>query len=139
MSIDHRAEFQGHFDHLSAGTLAFPVCRDCGKGHWYPMTLCPHCRSSRLSWRPVQGVGEIWSWTVVRHAFDPGHADELPYVVALVCFEDAPGIRLVANIEGVSAQELRIGLPVRFMPAADGRPLSRLVFGPLRATQAPLA
>lgn len=138
MAIDHRAEFQGHFDHLSAGALAFPVCQDCGKGHWYPMTLCPHCQSSRLSWRPVQGVGEIWSWTIVRHAFDPSHADKLPYVVALICFEDAPGIRLVANIEGVAEADLRIGLPVRLMPPADGRPLSRPVFGPSRAGRASL-
>lgn len=126
----HRAEFQGHFDHLSAGRLAFPVCQACGKGHWYPMTLCPHCRSSRLAWQAVQGVGEIWSWTVVRHAFDPSHADRLPYVVALVCFADAPGIRLVANIEGVSEEDLRIGLPVRLLVPADGRPMSRPVFGP---------
>jgi uncharacterized OB-fold protein len=131
MAVGQRTEFQGHFDRLSRGELAFPICQDCGKWHWYPMTLCPHCQSSRLAWRPVQGVGEIWSWTVVRHAFDPGYAGRLPYVVALVCFEDAPGVRLVANIEGVSPEDLRIGQPVRLLLPDDGRPLSRPVFGPL--------
>ena len=134
MTVDQRAEFQGHFDHLSAGRLAFPTCDDCGKGHWYPMTLCPHCRSGRLSWRPVRGIGEVWSWTVVRHRFDPGCRLELPYVVALVCFEDAPGVRLVANIEDASPDELRIGLPVRLRPPIDGQPLPRPAFIPLRVT-----
>lgn len=133
MAVGLRAEFRGHFDRLSAGELAFPICEDCGKWHWYPMTLCPHCRSARISWRPVQGVGEIWSWTVVRHPFDPSHHDKLPYVVALVCFEDAPGIRLIANIEDVSMDELRIGLPVELIPRTGNDPLPRPVFGPLRA------
>ncbi len=75
----------------------------------------------------------------MRHAFDQSQAGKLPYVVALVCFADAPGIRLVANIEGVAEADLRIGLPVRLMPPADGQPLTRPVFGPLRAGQASLA
>jgi uncharacterized protein len=136
MAVDPSAEFRGHFDHMSTGELAFPICEDCGKQHWYPMTLCPHCQSSRLSWRPVQGVGEIWSWTVVRHAFEASYHYKLPYVVALVCFEDAPGIRLVANVEDVSPDELRIGLPVEFIRPADDDPLPRPVFGPVRPRRA---
>jgi uncharacterized OB-fold protein len=139
MAVALKAEFQAYFDRLSAGELAFPICEDCARWHWYPMTLCPHCRSSRLSWRPVHGVGEIWSWTVVRHAFEPDYGDKLPYVVALVCFEDAPGIRLVANIEGISLDELRIGLPVELVRSADGRSPSRPVFGPLRPKPHPQA
>jgi hypothetical protein len=50
-----------------------------------------------------------------------------------------PESLLVANIEGVAEADLRIGLPVRLMPPADGQPLSRPVFGPLRADQASLA
>lgn len=131
MAVEPRAEFRGHFEHLSAGRLAFPICQACGKWHWYPMTLCPHCRSGRLAWRTVRGVGDIWSWTVVRHPFDPGWHDKIPYVVALVCFTDAPGIRLVANIEDISPVDLRIGLPVELVPPADDEPLPRPVFRPV--------
>lgn len=133
MPIESKAEFQGHFDRLAAGELAFPVCEACGKWHWYPMPLCPHCLGSKLAWRPVRGVGEIWSWTVVRHAFDPSWQDRVPYVVALVCFADAPGIRLVANIEGVSPDDLRIGLPVELVHPADSEHLVRPVFGPVQS------
>lgn len=132
MTVEPRAEFRGHFDRLSAGQLAFPICEACGKWHWYPMPLCPHCRSNRLAWRLVRGVGEIWSWTVVRHPFDPSSRDRIPYVVALVCFTDAPGIRLVANIEGVSPDALRIGLPVELIPPAGDEHPPRPVFGPMR-------
>jgi uncharacterized protein len=132
MGAELRAEFRGHFENLAAGRVTFPVCEDCGRQHWYPMPLCPHCRSSRLSWRPVR-VGEIWSWTVVRRAFDPNYHDRLPYVVAMVSFEDAPGIRLVANVEGVAPEHLRVGLPVEFVPPAIGDPLPRPVFRPVGA------
>lgn len=135
MTIEQKAEFKGHFDRLSAGELAFPVCEACGKWHWYPMPLCPHCLSPRLAWRPVRGVGEIWSWTVVRHPFDPTWQGRTPYVVALVWFADAPGIRLVANIEGVSPQALRIGLPVKFVAPDDGEHPPRPVFGPVQSRQ----
>lgn len=135
MAKETKAGFRGHFDHLSAGKLAFPFCEECGRWHWYPMPLCPHCRSSRLSWRPVSGTGEIWSWTVVRHAFDASHRDKLPYVVALVCFEEAPGIRLVANVEAASPDELRIGMPVELVPPVPGEPAQHAAFRPVRPTQ----
>jgi uncharacterized OB-fold protein len=134
MAADMKPEFRGHFDHLAAGKVAFPVCDDCHQRHWYPMAQCPHCQSSHLSWQPVRGIGEIWSWTIVRHAFGPEFRDRLPYIVALICFEDAPGIRLVANIEHASPDELRIGLPVEFIPPAGAAPL-RPVFRPLQATE----
>ncbi len=133
--MELRPEFRGHFERLSAGEVAFPFCEDCNRWHWYPMPLCPHCRSARIAWRPVGGVGEIWSWTVVRHPFDPAFRDKLPYVVALVCFEEAPGIRLIANVEGASPDELRIGLPVELVPAAGDDPRPHPVFRPLRPHQ----
>lgn len=127
-----KSEFRGHFDQMSVGHLAFPKCDTCGKWHWYPMPLCPHCQSDRISWQRVRGVGEIWSWTVVRHPFERSYRDRLPYVVALVCFVDAPGIRLVANIESVPLDQLKIGLPVEFVPPAAGTNMPKPVFGPLR-------
>lgn len=93
-------EFAGFFEHVREGRLAFPKCRDCGRFHWYPMPRCPHCRSRDIAWQVIAGPAEIWSFTRVTHPFDPTRAGALPYVVALVTFADAPGVRLVTNIEG---------------------------------------
>lgn len=117
---DHPPEFAGFFEAARGGRLAFPRCESCGRFHWYPMKACPHCRSRDIAWRPVAGNGEIFSWTVVRHAFDPAYRDRLPYVIALVEFADAPGIRLVTNIEEADPESLRIGMQVRPVFRQDG-------------------
>lgn len=132
MLSELRTEFRGHFDRLAEGKLAFPVCEECDRMHWYPMPICPHCQSKRVSWHSVGGQGEVWSWTIVRHPFDQGYRDKLPYVVAMICFRDAPGVRLIANIVDVSPEQLRVGLPVEFVPSTGGEKLPRPLFRPLR-------
>jgi len=129
-------EFHAFFAHLREGRVAFPRCNDCGKLHWYPMKLCPHCQSSDIGWQPMRGPGELWSWTIVRHPFDPSYADKVPYVVALVTYPDAPGIRLIANIEGVPLDGLKIGMPLELAQPASNAEMPRVLFHPVKAAQA---
>ena len=51
------------------------------------------------------------SWTVAHHPFHPGFKEELPYIVAIVDLED--GVRMNAQMRGVTPGEMRIGLPVQ--------------------------
>ena len=37
------------------GRFLLPHCDDCGRTHWYPRAVCPHCWSTRLTWRPASG------------------------------------------------------------------------------------
>lgn len=124
-------EFASFFANAGAGRLAFPHCRDCGRFHWYPMPRCPHCRGHAIEWRPISGRGEIFSFTRVLHAFDKSRAGRLPYVVALVTFADAPGIRLITNIVNAGS-DLRIGLAVEPMFRTDenGQPIVEFVTAP---------
>lgn len=114
-------EFAGFFEAARRDVLAFPHCGDCSRFHWYPMKICPHCRSRSIGWQKVEGTGRVFSWTAVRHAFDPAFAERLPYIVALLEFDDAPGIRLVTNIEETEPDAVRIGdrMRPRFHP--DGK------------------
>ena len=41
-------------------------CRDCGRHHFYPRALCPHCHSDALEWSDSRGTGSIYSYTVAR-------------------------------------------------------------------------
>ncbi|MBM0205696.1 OB-fold domain-containing protein [Micromonospora sp. STR1s_5] len=104
------AEFEPFFAALRAGKLAFPRCSDCHRFHWYPMKMCPHCRSAELVWTPMTGHGRLFSWTVVRHPFDSAQGPAPPFVVGLVEFEEAPGVRLVTNVVDSEASELAIGV-----------------------------
>ena len=124
MTAPHLPEHVEFFEHLRAGNLCFPRCRDCNLFHWYPKSACPHCQSAALTWRAVAGRGEVFSFTVVHHAFDEKSKGRLPYIVALVTFADAPGVRLITNIVGVAPEALRIGAAVQpvFPPAGAEEP-----------------
>lgn len=132
---EHPPEFRGFFEHAEQKRVAFPRCKACGKFHWYPMPLCPHCRSGDIAWQPISGKGELFSFTDVRHAFDKSRCGALPYVVGMVTFADAPGVRLVTNIVECEARDLKIGQAVEpvFAVGAHGEPLVQFRLAERRA------
>jgi uncharacterized OB-fold protein len=129
MSKRLNPEFAGFFESARRGVLCFPRCGDCNRFHWYPMPLCPHCRSTDVRWQAVSGRGELFSFTSVQHAFDAKFADRVPYTVGLVTFPDAPGVQFITNIVEAPAEGLTIGMPVDavFDRASDGLVLFRPV------------
>ncbi|MGI9477641.1 MAG: Zn-ribbon domain-containing OB-fold protein [Hyphomicrobiaceae bacterium] len=60
----------------------------------------------------MNGRGKLHSWTVVRRAFSPEFADKIPYVIGLVEFADAPGIRYLADIINAEPEQLVIDMAV---------------------------
>lgn len=118
------AEFAPFWRNVAKRRLCFPKCRGCGRFHWYPLTRCPHCLAADIEWCAVEPRGTLYSWTVVRHAFAPTFADRLPYVVGLIEFPDASGIRLVSEIRVPSMDALWVSMSVRAVfvdrPGAEG-------------------
>ena len=127
MSERLNPEFAGFFESARRGVLSFPRCGACARFHWYPMPLCPHCRSADVRWQAVSGRGELFSFTSVKHAFEAKYADRVPYTVGLVTFPDAPGVQFITNIVDAPAEALAIGMPVDavFDRADDGLVLFR--------------
>ncbi|QEC50608.1 OB-fold domain-containing protein [Baekduia soli] len=64
----------------------------------------------RPAGEPVDGRGELWSWTVTHAPFDGGWAQETPCITAVV--ELGGGVRFLGALEGCAPDEARIGLPV---------------------------
>lgn len=91
--------------------LVLPRCEDCGRCHFYPRTLCPHCSSPRLAWTPVSGNGEIYSFTVINRAPSPAFAAAVPYVVGAVKLAEGP--HLMTNVVGIAPDAVRVGMPVK--------------------------
>lgn len=91
--------------------LAIPRCDECGRFHFYPRILCPHCHSDRITHEDVSGEGSIYSFTIHRRAAGPAFEGDVPYVVALVDLDE--GVRMLTNIVSPSPERLRIGAPVR--------------------------
>ena len=113
MTDEQIPEFAPFWRNVAARRLCFPRCKACGRFHWYPLTRCPHCFAADIEWCAVEPRGTLYSWTVVRHAFAPTFVDRLPYVVGLIEFPDAPGIRLVSEVRTASTDALWVSMPVR--------------------------
>jgi uncharacterized OB-fold protein len=77
-----------------------------------PSPFCWKCRSQDVDWVELSGRGTVFTFSVARHPFIPQLADAVPYVIAVVELEDAPGVRLIANVIDIDPEEVRIGMPV---------------------------
>lgn len=108
-----------------AHRLTIPRCLDCGKHHFYPRALCPHCHSDRLEWTPVSGRGTIYSYTVARKPAGPAFAADVPYVIAIV--ELAEGPRMMTRLLADDIARVRIGnaVEVSFEDVTDEIALPR--------------
>ena len=93
------------------GRLRLPRCTDCGKAHFYPRAICPHCRSASLEWVDATGSGSIYSYTVVQRAPSPAFAADVPYAVAIVALDEGP--HMMTNIVDAAPDTIRIGMKVR--------------------------
>jgi len=91
--------------------LRIARCQACGWRVHPPRPVCPRCRGSELRFEDVSGRGTVHSWTVNRYQWTPGM--EPPYVLAEVELVEQEGLRLLTNIVGCAAEEVRIGMPVR--------------------------
>jgi uncharacterized OB-fold protein len=105
-------EFRKFWVSCAEHILVMPLCLTCGKLRWYPRSMCHRCHSLDWDWTPVSGKGRIFTYSVVRRAFDPGFADEIPFVVALVELDEEPEIHLVTRISGCRPEDVSIGIPV---------------------------
>ena len=103
---------QPYWDGLKQGVLTLQRCARCERYRHYPRLVCDNCYSVDVEWVEASGRGTLHSWTVSHHAFHPGFAGELPYILAIVDLEE--GVRAMGRLGGVSPGEIRIGLAVRF-------------------------
>lgn len=89
---DSRPFWEAAKDHR----LVLPLCGDCGKYHYYPRLVCPHCGSRDISFAPVSGRGAVYAFSIQYRAQGPGWTGETPYVTALIDLEEGP--RMLSNL-----------------------------------------
>jgi uncharacterized OB-fold protein len=98
------------FEGTRRGVLMVQKCDSCGTLRFPPHELCSHCLSSKASWTPVSGRGEVFSFNVMHQVYHPGFAAEVPYAVVIVQLEE--GVRMISNLVGVKPHEIKCGMPV---------------------------
>ena len=83
---------------LTEHRIAIQRCDSCGRRRFPPLPSCPFCGSPDRTWTYYEGQPTIYSYVVIRRAFDEQFARDVPYTVATVELE--PGVRTVARVEG---------------------------------------
>jgi uncharacterized OB-fold protein/acyl dehydratase len=83
-------------------------CKQCGSLHTPPIPRCSSCGAFDMDYRVASGRGRLYSYTIVHHPQVPGF--RYPLVVGLVELEE--GVRMVADLVGVSRDDVEVGMPV---------------------------
>lgn len=86
-------------------------CADCGAFTHPPRELCRHCLSENIAPHAVAGTGVIDTYTVNYQAWAKDM--EVPFVIARVRLDDAPGVYLTTNIVGCPVEAVDVDNPVR--------------------------
>ena len=94
------------FDGARAGRLMVQKCSGCGE-------ICSKCNSTKSSWVPVSGRGEVFSFNIMHQVYHPAFAAEVPYAVVVVELEE--GCKFVSNLHGIKPHEIKCGMPVEVM------------------------
>ena len=95
--------------------LVIKYCNACNQPHYYPRTICPHCGSNDTSWVKSAGLGEIYSYTVMRRGV------EVPFAMAYIRLQE--GISMLTHLTNCDFDSIRIGQKVRvvFQETRDGQ------------------
>jgi uncharacterized protein len=89
-------------------------CKHCGASYW-PAAYCRACPPEpffgNMEWTPASGMGTVFAFNIHRIAFQPGFADEIPYVYALITLDEGPNFG--TNVVGCPPEDVRIGMRVQ--------------------------
>ena len=109
-------ELEAFWTAASEGRLLLPHCPSCGRTHWYPRAICPHCLGDCRQWTEASGAGVIYSWSVMRR---------LPAPIAIAYVTLAEGPVMLTNIIGCDFDALAIGQNVKlaWQPRDNAPPL----------------
>lgn len=110
------------------GELRFVRCAACGSADFPPAACCRACQSGDLAWESGEGLGSVYSWTVVWRPVTPQF--RAPYAPAVIELDE--GYRMLSNLVDLDVEDIAVGLRVQvvFQPLADGTTLP--YFAPVR-------
>ena len=93
------------------GKLRLLRCQDCSTFIHPPRPVCRNCLSENVAPEVIAGTGVVDTFTVNYQEWRPGL--EVPYVIARITLDGAPGVYLTTNIVGCSVDAVQTGDRVR--------------------------
>lgn len=107
LDSDNRAFWTGGAE----GALKIMHCADCDAYIHPPRPVCRVCRSENVAPKTVSGAGVVDTFTINYQKWRPDM--EVPFVIARVALDDAPGVYLTTNVINCKAEEVDVGDKVR--------------------------
>lgn len=89
------------------GELRITCCSDCGTFIHPPRPVCRNCLSENVAPKAVAGTGVVDTFTINHQKWHP--TMEVPFVIARVALDGAPGVYLTTNIVGCAVEHVDIG------------------------------
>jgi uncharacterized OB-fold protein len=89
------------------GKLRLLRCQECSTFIHPPRPVCRKCLSEKVAPEVVAGTGTVDTFTINYQEWRPGL--DVPYVIARVAIDGAPGVYLTTNIVGCPVQAVQIG------------------------------
>ena len=114
LNADNRAFWTGGAE----GELRLTRCQDCGAFIHPPRPVCRKCLSDAVAPEAVAGTGVVDTYTVNHQAWYPGL--EVPFLIARVAIDGAPGVYLTTNIINCPVDALEFGDKVRVVFEQQG-------------------
>lgn len=89
------------------GKLFIAQCADCSGFVHPPRPLCRHCLSDNVQPVAVSGRGKVATFTINHQPWMPGM--EVPFVLARIALDDAPGVVITSNVVGCPVDSVDVG------------------------------
>jgi uncharacterized protein len=115
------------------GEIRLPICRDCGKFHWYPTWRCPHCHSANIGWQALKGRPSLFTWTCMRSGLTKVFALRGEYIVIMAEYDDAPELYITSNLVECEPGDTYIGMPLEAVFQKVNDKITMPLFKPAKA------
>ena len=70
------------------------------------------CQGTNLAFQACPGTGKVESFARVHHPLHPALKDKVPYVIAIISVDGAPGCNVQGNVVNCSSDSVQIGQKV---------------------------
>lgn len=92
------------------GRFLLHRCGACGR-HYWPASQCVEHGGAQMAWVESSGAGELYTYTIMHHAYSEALKAKLPYVVGVIKLDEGPFFH--SNVVGCAIEDVRVGMKVK--------------------------
>lgn len=89
------------------GRFLVHQCGVCKRTYW-PASRCVAHGDQRMGWVESAGAGELYTYTIMHHAFSGKLAAKTPYVVGVIKLKEGPFYH--SNVVDCPIEQVRVGM-----------------------------